>query len=269
MDTAKAAERAALRTAELIASAGDGSLPVNASRWTVGELGAHLTATLTTYTRAVTGSYDAIAPYIPVTGTFAERLSALTEESLALEPERAPQALADAIAKASAAYARAAGGRSSSEVIGTPWYGPRARLPLTTASSLLLAEQLVHGADLATTLGRPWPIDTGEALLTLPAIETLLMVLVDRDAVAAHTAGYLVQVDDGPQLGVRCDKGRLSIEIAPYSSPDCQFVLTMPDLLMVVYGRVGLEELLADGRAHASGRRPDLAAGFQHLFLNP
>lgn len=47
---------------------------------------------LVAFTRAVQGETDVLAPYIPPTDNFAERLRAVTSNTLALEPQREPGA---------------------------------------------------------------------------------------------------------------------------------------------------------------------------------
>ena len=40
----------------------------------------------------------------------------------------------------------------------TPWYGPGRTRTLDCLTALALAELTVHGYDIATGTGRPWPI---------------------------------------------------------------------------------------------------------------
>jgi hypothetical protein len=90
---------AAGRVAGLLRGAGDGNgeRPVVGSRWTVGDVGAHLAVSLLAFTGAERGDVGLAAPFVPDGGGFAERVAAVTAGSLGLETERRPAVLADLI----------------------------------------------------------------------------------------------------------------------------------------------------------------------------
>jgi len=73
----------------------------------------------------------------------------------------------------------------------TPWYGSQASLSLAAATCLLAGEQIVHGYDIAHTLGRRWPISAEDAICALPVAMTPLAV--NPETAHGHTAGYEVR----------------------------------------------------------------------------
>ncbi len=98
------------RTGELLRSAGEGAAPVKGSNWTLGEVGAHMAVALVAFTLAVQDETNVLVPYIPPTSNFADRLRAVTSNTLALEPQREPGALADVIERRAEEFLSATAG---------------------------------------------------------------------------------------------------------------------------------------------------------------
>ena len=80
-----------------------------------------------------------------------------------------PAAVLARASVATVALTSAAAGRSLDELV--PWHGRLEPLRSLLASSL--AEQLIHGYDLARALGAPWDIPRREAALVLGNITPL------------------------------------------------------------------------------------------------
>jgi len=49
---------------------------------------------------------------------------------------------------------------------------------------------VIHGYDIARTVGYRWPISDADALLTLPVAETMIPLLVNPETARRHTASY-------------------------------------------------------------------------------
>jgi uncharacterized protein (TIGR03083 family) len=256
----------ARRVAGLLRGAGDGNgeRPVVGSRWTVGDVGAHLA-----FTVAARGDVSLAAPFVPDGGGFAERVAAVTAGTLGLETERRPAVLADLIEERVGGFLAATAGRAGGDEVPTPWYRPDATLSLGAATALLTGEQLVHGYDLARTLRRTWPIDPATARLVVRAATWMMPLAADPAALAALRARYDLRVSGGPRFDVHVEAGRLSIE-APGSGPaDCHLAGEPVAFLLLGYGRIGQWGPVAHGRLRVWGRRPWLALRFKNLFFNP
>ncbi len=261
---------AARRTAALIRSIADPALPVRRSAWTVGEVGAHLAVGLQGFTEAARGETAAVATYIPPTGTFADRLSAVTAGTLAIEPERDSVALSGLIAARVEDFLATTAAVPGGQQIATPWYGDGVSLSLSTATAMLVGEQLVHGYDVAATVGRPWPISVPEAQLVIRAVTSMMPLSVNPEGVAGRRVTYGVNVaPDGPRFVVRVADGAATVEPAGETPVDCRISADALTLVLVGYGRIGQWGPIVRGRLRAGGRRPWLALGFTGLFYNP
>ncbi|MEO7196180.1 MAG: maleylpyruvate isomerase N-terminal domain-containing protein [Pseudonocardiaceae bacterium] len=262
-------EAAAGRTAELLDSIADGDLPVKKSEWKVGEVGAHLVVVLHAFTKAAAGSFDATSPYIPDTEVFRDRLTAVTAGTLELVPERHPGTLAQLMLDAARAFLAATAGRSPDEAIRTPWYGSRASLSLDAATCLLAGEQIIHGYDIAMTVGRPWPISAADAQLTLSIVETMMPLVVNPETARGHTASYELRVRGGPRFVIRFRDGVCTVEPAGGQVIDCYLWADPAELVLVVYGRISQWRPIVRGRLLAWGRKPWLGLTFKNLFFTP
>ena len=260
-------EAAAGRAADLLHSIPEGDLPVKGSDWTVGEVGAHLVFGLQGFTQAVEGSFDTVSPYIPDTEVFRDRLTAVTAGTLELIPERNPSVLAKLVVDAAQKFLATTAGWSPDEVIRTPWYGSQAALSLGAATGLLAGEQIIHGYDIAQTVGHRWPISTGDALAALPL--AMIPLAVNPATARGHTASYEFRVRGGPRFVVRFCDGVAAVEPVGSQAIDCHLVADPVDLLLVVYGRISQWGPIARGRLLAWGRKPWLGLKFKNLFVNP
>jgi hypothetical protein len=262
---------AARRVAGLLRGAGDGQgdRPVVGSRWTVGDVGAHLAVSLLGYTGAACGDVSLAAPFVPDGGGFAERVAAVTDGMLGLETERRLAALADLMEERVGAFLAATAGQAGGAALPTPWYHPDATLSLGAATALLTGEQLLHGYDLARTFRLTWPIDPAHARLVVRAATWMIPLAADPDALAGLRARYDLRISGGPRFDVHVEAGRLSIE-APGSGPaDCRLAAEPVAFLLIGYGRIGQWGSIARGKLRAWGRRPWLALRFKNLFFNP
>ena len=258
-----------LRTGELLRSAGDGAAPVKGSDWTLGEVGAHMAVALVAFTLAVRGETDVLAPYIPPTDNFAERLRAVTSNTLALEPQREPGALGNVIEQRAEEFLSATADCPGDQAVPTPWYGERAHLSVATATAMLVGEQLMHGYDIARTISAPWPIGGEESRLVIRALTSMLPLVAKPERAALADIGYDIRIRGGPRFFVRVDKGKVTVEPSPSQAASCYISADPVAFLFVAYGRVNQWGPMAKGRLAAGGRRPWCALRFKDLFFNP
>lgn len=262
-------ETAAGRTAELLASVPEGGRPVKNSNWTISEVGAHLVIILRGYTDAVQGSFDLLAPYIPHTDQFRDRLSAVTAGSLELVPERHPGVLSTLVIDAVDKFLAVTDGRSPDEPVSAPWYGSTASVSLATVTGLLAGEQIIHGYDIATTVGRRWPISQPDALLMLPVLTRMGPLAVNPATTRGHTATYQFRLRGGTRFVVRFQDGTPTVEPVDGQPVDCHLWADPVDLMLVIYGRINQWGPIARGRLLAWGRKPWLGLSFNNRFFNP
>jgi uncharacterized protein (TIGR03083 family) len=256
------------RTADLLRSVADGQAKAKGSEWTIGEVGAHMAVTLLGFTFAAQGQPEMVEPYIPQTDRFPDRLSRVTANTLAIEPERDPPALARLVPERTDGFLSATVNRSGSERLPTPWYGDGVSLSLATATAMLLGEQLIHGYDIARTTKRPWPIEADHARLLMSAVTSMMPLAVNPEK-AVGEATYDIRVRGGPRFFVHVGKGAVKIESSTAGAVDCHISADPVALALVAYGRLSQWGPVAKGKLFAWGRRPWLALRFKALFFNP
>ncbi len=270
MEGRAALAAAAQRTAELLRSAGGAGTRVRGSEWNVGEVAAHLVVVLRGFTYAARGQLDLVTPHIPSgAANFRERLTAVTSSTLALVPDRRPPALAASMDDAVDDFLATTASRSGDEGIPTPWYGSDASLPVSVATSLLLGEQLVHGYDVAKTIGRPWPIGADEALLLIPVLQTMMPLAVRPEAARRAPTLYEIGIRGGPSFLVNVGHGVVAVDRLDSRRPDCKITADPVAFVLLAYGRVNQWRLAATGKLVGSGRKPWLAARMKNLFFDP
>jgi hypothetical protein len=132
-----------------------------------------------------------------------------------------------------------------------------------------LAEHLLHGYDMALAVGRPWPIDPRHAALGLFGYGRSCGHCLNPTTTAAHTAGYGIELTTGERFTIRFVHGEYRLE-PPDSGPvDCTITADPVALLLVGSGRMSQWAAIASGLFEAGGDRPELALGFNNLFLFP
>lgn len=140
----------------------------------------------------------------------------------------------------------------------------RADLALRT----LLGELVIHGHDIATALGRAWPIDPGHVPLVLAGLHQVLPGWVDPDRDAGHTATYELRLRGHEHHIYRFADGFLEINPADVTHVDVHISADPVTQLLLNYGRIGQFRPSLTGKVTAWGRRPWLATGLRNLFLS-
>jgi uncharacterized protein (TIGR03083 family) len=80
-----------------------------------------------------------------------------------------------------------------------PFFGG-VTIELAAQSAILLGEFVIHGLDVARSIGHPWPIDPARARLIVAAVTALLPRYVDRANAGGLTATYQVRFDRGAAM---------------------------------------------------------------------
>jgi hypothetical protein len=260
---------AAARSAGLVASIPDLSVPAAHSQWTVAEAAAHLAIGLRGFTDAIVGHTGSWHDLIPDAAGFPERLSGLNQATISAEPPRAPGDAARAITDAADTYLRATASCSPSDRVATPWYGPGTSHSILSATCLLVGEQLLHGYDMARGIGRQWTITVEEAQVIFDAVRAMMPLLLNPDTSKDLVATYKLHVGRGSAFVVRVADGQATVNPPGRPRVDCHVAGTPVALLLVGYGRISQWRAIGTGRLIAWGRKPWLGFRFVHLFFNP
>lgn len=239
------------------------------SQWTVGDVGAHLLIALRGFTDAVSGDGDRWAGLSPQDGSFHDRLAAFNARTIAGEPPRDLAALGASMVQASQDFLAASEGRSPDEQVPTPWYGDGASLSVSAATCLLLAEQVVHGYDIARRVGAAWPMSRSDACLVFHAVAAMMPMVVDVEAARGVSASFDIRLRGGQRFVVRVDDGTARVEPPGPQPVDCRLWVDPVAFLLVGYGRVSQWRAIARGQLVTWGRRPWWGLRLKGLFSNP
>ncbi len=251
-------EAAGTRAAHLIRAIRDASVRTEGVDWTLGQVAAHLVANMRQHTEWVQGQgkVDYCVP----------DLGAENARNIEAVPTRQPDELARLFSEGTAAFLSAARAADPSRVI-PEVVGPD--LSLADLACVLLGEIVVHGHDVARTIGRPWPIDRRAATLIIEGTMAILPEFVDREAAATVHATYEVRLRGGPRYVVAVEDGEMQVEPPGARPVDCRISADPVALLLVSYGRIGQWGPIGRGQMMAWGRKPWLALKFTGLLRNP
>jgi hypothetical protein len=239
----------------------DPSALLRNSSWTTADLVAHVATGFDAYVRYLEGDET---PFVDISDLAGGSLTASNANLLAEDTERDIGVLTDRIAAGASALNAEAMKRSAHDLVA--WHGrPEA---LRTFLATTLAEGLLHGRDLATSIGVPWTISKREATLVLENIAPLLPLLVNPATTRSLSAAIAIRLRGGATIPLAFDRGTLSVD------PDAKrFDATISAdpvaFLLVAYGRRSQWSEIALGRMLAWGRRPWLALKLKTYLVNP
>lgn len=233
---------------------------VAGTRWSMRETAAHLVTLTDIYVDLASGVKPSINDFAP------ETVARRNDQRIADISESDPSKLAGLVTDATDRFLDVTAGRPGEDEV--PYVGGMS-LDLATLACILLGEPVLHGYDMAATVGYPWPIDPGTALLVLAGYGPVLGLVLNPETSRGHTAGYEVELRGGPSFTVRLDDGRYQLEAAGSAPVDCTISADPVALLLLAAGRLALPPAIALGLVSAGGDRPELALGFNSLFLYP
>ena len=230
------------RFAALLRTA-DGSRRPKGMRWTVAEIGAHVAQSAEDAIRVAEGGTSAYAGI----GFSAE----IDEKLVAALPERDPMRLADMIEIRYDAVAEALRSHADDARIGLV-----AGLTPGSARAILTIDFLLHGTQVASTLGRTYPLD-GETLRTCAA--AVLPYLYDAGAARGMTATYSLRFRGARPLVYAIEDGTLVIDDGRARRIDCHVSADPGSFLLQGIGLIPLWKLALTGRMVSWGRKPWLS----------
>jgi uncharacterized protein (TIGR03083 family) len=238
--------------------------------WTVAETAAHVSVVLTAFSAAIAGEMQALTPEQYLDEDFPIRLAATNAATIAMVDRTDPVQLAELIAAGAQRFLQLAATADPEMECETPWYGPGRTRTVDCLTALALGELTVHGHDIATGTGRPWPIPAEHAKLILGTVCPEMSPLVVRPEAGRGTPmTYEIRLrGNGPRYVIRVADGTAAVR-AVGGPVDCVISADPVTYLLVVYGRMPLGRALLRGGIFAKGRRPWLGLRFKNLFFNP
>jgi hypothetical protein len=255
-----ALEATAWRTAGLIRSLPDLDGRIPASEWTVREAAVHLVNHAGLHTEIAEGLAS------PIGSVATEALAAENAARIADIPEAGAEKVASLLTDAVAGLLEATANRSAHQPV---QFHAGVSIDLAALVCISLGEQLLHGYDIATALGAPWPIEPVHADLVVYGYGPYYGTMVDPEMAHGVTAGCGVNLRGGSSFTVRFDDGRYRLE-PPRSGPvDCTISADPVAFLLVWSGRMSPWEAIALNLYVADGKDSSLGLHFMELFAPP
>jgi uncharacterized protein (TIGR03083 family) len=158
---------AAGQAADLVRSLPDPAAPVPGLDWTVAQTAAHLVAAARAFLGYATGQANPDATIDLGEGNL-DRIAKVGERELPI--------LADLLVADTRRFLEQTADLPADRRV--PFYGGTS-LELAALYGILLGEYLIHGLDLASSAGRPWPVDPAQARLVIAAAAGLLPRYLD------------------------------------------------------------------------------------------
>jgi uncharacterized protein (TIGR03083 family) len=182
------------RLVGLLAAVPDSQAPTRGLAWTLGETSLHIAGGPGRYADFARGR-ALPEPTID--------LGPVSRQRMAAESERTPSVLARRLEADTHRYLAETAELPATHRV--PFFGGLT-IELAAQSAILLGEFVVHGYDVARSIGRPWPIEAAHARLIVAAVTAVLPRYVDRARAAGLTATYQVRLRGGPSFQVRFDR---------------------------------------------------------------
>ena len=245
------------RLVGLLEAVPDPQAPTRGLTWTLGETSLHLTHGPARYADFARGR--ALPEPTIDTGT-------IFAQGMAADPERAPSVLARRLEANTHRYLAETAELPATHPVS--FFGGLT-IELAVQSAILLGEFVVHGYDVARSIGRPWPIDPAHARLIIAGVPAVMPRYVDRAAAAGDTVTYEVRLRGGPSFQVRFDRGTATVGPPQPGAADCRLTVDPVTFLLVMYWRRSQWPGILRGQLRAWGRRPWLGPRFQRLFVRP
>ena len=238
--------------------------------WTVAETAAHVSCMFTAFSAAIAAELPALTPAQYLDADFPTRLAAVNDATIATVDHTDASQLAELITVGAQRFLKLVVAADPQMQCETPWYGASRTRTVDCLTALALSELTVHGHDIATGTGRPWPISAEHAKLILGTVCPEMAPLIVRpEAGRGAPVTYEVRLrGDGPRYVIRVADGTAQVR-AVGGPVDCVISADPVTYLLVVYGRMPLGRALLHGAVFAKGRRPWLGLRFKNLFFNP
>lgn len=254
---ADALERAGRRLVDLLRSVPDPTVPTRGLEWTLGELAAHLAARAALFV----GYLDGTVTPEGATSQIAEN----SERQIAELRDVPFDTTVELLSASLTAFVETTKGHLASDPY--PWYAGLT-LDVATGAGIALAEVIVHGYDVARTLGRRWPISAEDARTIARASLVLASEYVDPMTTAGMAVTYRLLVRGGPRVRMRVHDGTATL-LGEEGPADCTIRAEPVAFVLVSFGRTSRWRAAATGRLLVGGRKPWRALSFGRAFLPP
>lgn len=140
------------------------------------------------------------------------------------------------------------------------------RVRADLALGTLLGEYVVHGRDIAATLGQPWPIDPRHVPMIVDGLNQVMPGWVAPARAAGHTATYEVRLRRLARHVYAFHDGELTVNPPDPRRIDVHISIDPVTSLLMSYGRLGQWAPTITGKVRVWGRKPWLGSGFSDLF---
>jgi uncharacterized protein (TIGR03083 family) len=244
---------------ELVRGVTDPGQPVVGLDWTVSQLGAHLVAGMECYAEIVRGKGS------PYTSLNTAEIAAVSLSEIDGPLQRGAD-LADQLEDALVEWRKLIGAENLPATV--PWHEGIPMAPLR-AAAILLADHVVHGYDLATTLRWPWRIDPEHVDLAVRGMCAGLPHVVDRDRARGFSATYQLRLRGKGTYTLRFDDGDLTVGGSYDGRVDCRISADPATYLLMACGRLGPVRPALTGRMVVYGRKPWLGPRLDKLLAVP
>lgn len=244
---------------ELVRHAGDSARMVKGCDWSINQLVAHLVSGLECYRDILRGKDS------PFASVRAAHVAVLNQAFLD-HILRRDEGLPDQLEHAQKVWRELITSETLPSTVRYHLGQPVA--PMRVAAALLY-EPIIHGHDLAMTLGRPWPITPGHVALIMWGLAPVLHGGVVMENARGFTATYQVRLRGQGTYTFRFEDGALTVGGPHEGRIDCRISADPATYLLVASGRLGRISPALRGQMIVYGRRPWLAARFVRLLEAP
>jgi uncharacterized protein (TIGR03083 family) len=255
-----ALEATARRTAGLIRSLPDLDGRIPASEWTVREAAVHLVNQAGLHTEIAEGLAS------PIGSVDRDALAAENAARIADIPETDATKVASLLTDAVAGLLEATANRPAHQPV---QFHAGVSLDLAALVCISLGEQLLHGYDIATAVGAPWPIEPVHADLVVHGYGPYYGSMVDPEMARGVTATFGVDLRDGSSFTVRFHDGGHRLEPSRSGPVDCTISADPVAFLLMWSGRMSAWEAIALNLYVADGKDSRLGPRFMDLFAAP
>jgi len=249
------------RFAALVGSLPTSATPIAESEWTIRQAAIHLGMGMGVYAELATGTPSPIGSLLDKAP-----VAAINAAFCADVPETDPGKLAGLIVDGLDRFLAATATRRGDQDV---MFHCATRIDLADLACISLGEYLIHGYDVARSVGRPWLIDPHHAALALRGYLPFYRLIVNPQTTCGLTVAYRIEPRGGDEFTVRFTDGTYSLEAGGSGPVDCTITADLVAFLFVVSGRLPAAAAIALGMWRLSGNRPELALGFTDLFVYP
>lgn len=249
------------RTAAMLRALPDLESPLlNCSSWTVRDAAVHLVNYAGIFTDIAQGVPS------PVLDVTREKLAAENDRRIADIPQTKPAVLADLLVESVDGFLEATAAVHGDQPVA---FHAGINFDVAALASIALAEQTLHGYDIAQAIGAPWAIEPDCADLVLYGYGFCYGHMVNPKTTQGLTAAFGIEIRGGAAFTVRFTDGVFSVEPAGSTPIDCTISADPAAFLLVGSGRLAQWPAIAMRLLSLGGPKPELALRFIDLFVFP